>query len=84
MYRRRITETGRVSIPAEIRRRWGTALVQIDDEGDRLVLRPLADGLGERLRGAWSGLGDGRPSAQILREIRREESEAETAKWRIS
>ena len=81
VYRHRITQAGQVSIPAEVRQRWGTALVAIEDEGDRIVLRPLEDGLGERLRGAWAGLGDGRSSGEILEEIRKEEAEAEKAKW---
>lgn len=81
VYRHRITRAGQVSIPAEIRERWGTALVSIEDGGDRVVLRPLAEGVGERLRGAWKDRRDGSQSADLLAEIREQELEAEAAKW---
>jgi AbrB family looped-hinge helix DNA binding protein len=36
----RITQGGQISVPAEVRRRWGTSLLVLEDEGDRIVLRP--------------------------------------------
>ena len=81
VYRHRITQAGQVSIPSEIRQRWGTTLVAIQDDGDSIVVRPLEEDLAGRMRGAWKGLGDGRPSAEMLREIRNQENEVEVRKW---
>lgn len=39
----KVTTSGQVSLPAPVRKRWGTAKVVIDDEGDRVVVRPLPD-----------------------------------------
>lgn len=39
----KVTTSGQVSLPAPVRKRWGTAQVIIDDEGDRVVVRPLPD-----------------------------------------
>ena len=39
----KVTTSGQVSLPAPIRRRWGTAQVVIEDEGDHVVVRPLPD-----------------------------------------
>lgn len=38
--RMKITRGGQISIPATIRHRWGTSMVVIEDNGDRLVVRP--------------------------------------------
>ncbi len=39
----KVTTSGQVSLPAPVRKRWGTAQVIIEDEGDRVVVRPLPD-----------------------------------------
>ena len=39
----KVTTSGQVSLPAPVRKRWGTAQVVIQDEGDRVVVRPLPD-----------------------------------------
>ncbi len=39
----KVTTSGQVSLPAVVRRRWRTAQVVIEDEGDRVVVRPLPD-----------------------------------------
>ncbi len=39
----KVTTSGQVSLPAPVRKRWGTARVVIEDEGDRVVVRPLPD-----------------------------------------
>jgi AbrB family looped-hinge helix DNA binding protein len=41
--RTRISKGGQISIPAAIRRRWGTSTVALDDQGDRLVIEPAPD-----------------------------------------
>lgn len=39
----KVTTSGQVSLPAPVRKRWGVAQVIIEDEGDRVVVRPLPD-----------------------------------------
>ncbi|MFI5395681.1 MAG: AbrB/MazE/SpoVT family DNA-binding domain-containing protein [Candidatus Binatia bacterium] len=39
----KVTTSGQVSLPARVRKRWGAAQVVIEDEGDRVVVRPLPD-----------------------------------------
>jgi AbrB family looped-hinge helix DNA binding protein len=41
--RMRVTRGGQISIPAEIRHRWGTSTVSLDDQGDRIVIQPAPD-----------------------------------------
>ena len=42
-----ISKGGQVSVPAEVRRRWGTDRVRLVDLGDRIVIRPTpADAIG--------------------------------------
>lgn len=39
----RISKGGQVSVPAEVRRRWGVARLRVEDRGDHIVLSPLPD-----------------------------------------
>ena len=80
MWRHRITGAGQVSIPAEIRRRWTTSTVAIEDEGDRLILRPVPDDPISALRGS---LADDNPltAAQAVREAREEDIKIEEERW---
>jgi bifunctional DNA-binding transcriptional regulator/antitoxin component of YhaV-PrlF toxin-antitoxin module len=39
----RISKGGQVTVPAPVRRRWETERVALEDHGDYLLLRPLAD-----------------------------------------
>ena len=41
--RMKISKGGQVSIPAPIRKRWGTATVTLEDRGEEIVLRPAPD-----------------------------------------
>lgn len=72
-----ITKGGQVSIPADVRHRWGTRRLLIEDRGNELVFRPLPDDPIEAARGALR-----RPevaatsSDEVRRQTRREESEA--------
>jgi AbrB family looped-hinge helix DNA binding protein len=81
MWRHKITRAGQVSIPAEIRHRWETSTVAIEDEGDRIVLRPVPDDPIAALRGIFK---DDNPitGAQSVREARDEDIEAEEEKWK--
>jgi bifunctional DNA-binding transcriptional regulator/antitoxin component of YhaV-PrlF toxin-antitoxin module len=50
--RHKITKGGQVSVPADVRRRWGTSTVALEDHGDRIVVRPLPDDPITAARGA--------------------------------
>jgi AbrB family looped-hinge helix DNA binding protein len=79
----RVTAGGQVSIPAEVRRRWGTRRVLIDDQGDRLVLKPLPDDPLAAARGALKGKIT-IPTEELRKIARRDEQIAEDRKWRRS
>ena len=67
----RITSSGQVSIPADVRRRWKTRTVQIEDHGDHVVVRPLSD---DPIEAAYGAFKDRiRISSEELRKIAREE-----------
>jgi bifunctional DNA-binding transcriptional regulator/antitoxin component of YhaV-PrlF toxin-antitoxin module len=79
----KITTGGQVSIPAVVRRRWATSRVTIEDQGDRLVLKPLPDDPIAAARGALKG--EITVPTEKLRQIaRRDEQIAEDRKWRTS
>jgi hypothetical protein len=78
MKKAKITAGGQVSVPANVRRRWGTSVVALEDLGDRLVVRPLPEDPIAALRGAFKG----RLSSEGLREAaRRDEEAAERHRW---
>jgi AbrB family looped-hinge helix DNA binding protein len=81
MWTHRITGAGQVSIPAEVRHRWGTSTVAIEDEGDRIVLRPLPDDPISALRGALAGGDVDVSAAEAVRAARDEDIEIEEEKW---
>lgn len=72
-----ISKGGQVSIPAEVRHRWGTNRLLIDDRGDELVFRPLPmDPIGAA-RGALRRHGGGEPTSdETRRQTREEEADA--------
>jgi bifunctional DNA-binding transcriptional regulator/antitoxin component of YhaV-PrlF toxin-antitoxin module len=39
----RISRGGQLTVPAEVRQRWGTDRVTLEDHGDHLLLRPRPD-----------------------------------------
>ena len=74
-----ISSGGQISIPASVRRRWGTKRVVVDDEGERLVLRPMPDDPIGAAIGSLAGPG---PSSDEMRRMdREEEQEIEERKW---
>ncbi len=74
-----ISQGGQVSIPADVRRRWGTSRVIVEDRGDSLVLRPLPDDPIDAAMGSLAGPG---PTSDEMRRIaREEEEEAEARKY---
>ena len=67
----KISRGGQVSIPAEVRHRWKTSRVSLEDLGDRLVIQPAPDDPVTALRGAFAEAS--RPSSSELRHRAREE-----------
>jgi len=82
MWRHRITGAGQVSIPAEVRHRWGTSTVAIEDEGDRIVLRPVPDDPIAALRGSLADLRTDVTATEAVRAARDEDIEIEEEKWK--
>jgi bifunctional DNA-binding transcriptional regulator/antitoxin component of YhaV-PrlF toxin-antitoxin module len=79
MRRTSISQGGQVSIPAEVRRRWGTRSLLLDDLGDAIVLRPIP---ADPIRAAGGSLARRGPArAEIRRAEREAEAEAEQRKY---
>lgn len=52
---RKITRGGQISLPADVRHRWNTARVGVEDLGDRLVITPIPNDPITAARGALAG-----------------------------
>jgi hypothetical protein len=65
-----ISQGGQVQIPADVRRRWGTRKVIVEDAGDAIRIRPVPTDPIDALRGVFAGPG---PTSDELRRITREE-----------
>ena len=75
MKQHRITQGGQISLPASVRRRWGTSTVGIEDLGDSVVVRPLPDDPIAAARGALQGrIGS---TAELRAKARKDEGRAE-------
>lgn len=71
-----ISRGGQVSVPATVRKRWGTSRLTLEDRGDELVLRPAPDDPIAALRGAF--VKPGAPSSdELRRQSRAEDAERE-------
>jgi AbrB family looped-hinge helix DNA binding protein len=79
--RMKISKGGQISIPAPIRKRWGTSTVTLDDRGDQIVLKPAPDDPIEAAAGAFAGEGRGLGLETIRREEREAEQEIEERKY---
>jgi bifunctional DNA-binding transcriptional regulator/antitoxin component of YhaV-PrlF toxin-antitoxin module len=73
MWRHRITVAGQLSLPADVRRRWATSTVVLEDEGDHLVVRPVPDDPIAAARGAFAGRGRGLTSSRLKALARSDE-----------
>jgi bifunctional DNA-binding transcriptional regulator/antitoxin component of YhaV-PrlF toxin-antitoxin module len=70
-----ISQGGQVQVPAEVRRRWETREVLIEDRGTSIVLRPLPD---DPIGAALATLiGTGPSANEIRRQSREEDAEKE-------
>ena len=80
MTRRKITTGGQISLPAAVRRRWGTSVVAIEDHGDSVVVRPWPEDPIAAARGAFAGrIG---PTEELRRIARADELHAERRRQR--
>lgn len=70
----KVTQAGQVSLPAELRHRWGATTVLVIDRGDYAIVRPMPTDPVTALRGAHAGPG---PTAE---QSRQQEREAERAR----
>jgi bifunctional DNA-binding transcriptional regulator/antitoxin component of YhaV-PrlF toxin-antitoxin module len=83
MWRHAITSAGQVSLPAEVRHRWATSAVLIEDEGDRLVVRPVPTDPIEGLRGVLKQYRRADlTTSEAIQRWREEDNAAMERKWR--
>jgi bifunctional DNA-binding transcriptional regulator/antitoxin component of YhaV-PrlF toxin-antitoxin module len=75
-----ISKGGQISVPAEVRKRWKTRRLQVEDRGDELVIRPAPEDPIAAVRGI---LKDRLPysSDELRRMVREEEARIEERKW---
>jgi AbrB family looped-hinge helix DNA binding protein len=55
-----ITVKGQIVIPASLRRKYGIkpgTKIRIDDDGERIILKPVTDEFYRKLRGSLAGKG---------------------------
>ena len=69
-----------MQVPAEVRRRWGTRNVLVEDEGAYIVISPLPDDPIGAAMGSLKGMP--MSSLEMRQHYREEEAEAEQRKWR--
>jgi hypothetical protein len=70
-----------VSVPADVRKRWGARAVLAEDLGDELVLRPAPDDPVAAVRGIFAGEVNTGPTIDKARARgRAEEAELEKAR----
>jgi AbrB family looped-hinge helix DNA binding protein len=79
--RMKISRGGQISIPAPIRKRWGTTTVMLEDRGEEIVFKPVPDDPIEAAAGAFAGEGHGIGLETIRREEREDELEIEERKY---
>lgn len=78
-----ISSGGQISVPAAVRKRWGTRTVLAEDQGDHLVLRPAPDDPVAAIRGIFAAEMRGKPTIDELRSTgRAEDAELEEQRSR--
>ena len=73
----KITTSRQLSLPARIRRRWGTRRVVIEDRGDSVVLRPMRD---DPIAAAAAALKGRIPSSEATRIRARDDERGAVAR----
>jgi AbrB family looped-hinge helix DNA binding protein len=79
--RMKISKGGQISIPAPIRKRWGTGTVTLEDRGEEIILRPAPDDPIAAAAGAFAGIGPKIDWEQVHQEEREIEREIEERKF---
>ncbi len=69
----KISRGGQISIPARIRHRWGTSMLTLHDEGERIVLEPAAADPIAAAEGALADEFGGLDTADLRRAAREDE-----------
>jgi len=76
----KISKGGQVTVPAEIRKRWGATRVYLEDHGDALVLRPIP---ADPIKAALGSLAGPGPSSDEMRaRERRDEDDIERRRFK--
>lgn len=75
----RISQGGQIQIPAEVRKRWGTRDVIVDDGGSFLRIRPMPDDPISSVAGIFARPG-GPTTEELIRHWRDEDINAEERK----
>jgi bifunctional DNA-binding transcriptional regulator/antitoxin component of YhaV-PrlF toxin-antitoxin module len=79
-FKAKVTRNGQVSLPAELRPRWGTGSVLVIDRGDYAIVRPVPEDPVTTLLGSHTGPG---PTTDRARSTEREsEADARSPKGR--
>ena len=74
-----ISKGGQISIPAEVRHRWGTSRVLLEDHGAALLIRPVPYDPISAAIGSLAGPG---PTSDEMRvTLRAEETTRDRQKW---
>jgi AbrB family looped-hinge helix DNA binding protein len=80
--RMKISKGGQISIPAPIRKRWGTTTVTLEDRGEEIILKPIPDDPIAAAAGAFAG-GPKIDWEAVHREEREIEREIEERKYGV-
>jgi AbrB family looped-hinge helix DNA binding protein len=77
-----VTRGGQITLPAEVRRRWGSQRVLMLDRGDHVVVRPVPADPVDALRGsATFEVPDGLSFADWWEREKLEQLDAEERRW---
>ena len=74
-----ISKGGQISVPADIRRRWRTTRVLVEDRGDSLLVRPIPDDPVGAAMGSLAAPGPTTDEARAM--LRGEEAADEDRRW---
>lgn len=70
----KVTRNGQISLPAELRRRWGSGAVLVIDRGSYAIVRPVPDDVVSALHGAHAGPGPTPDEARAAERARDQET----------
>jgi bifunctional DNA-binding transcriptional regulator/antitoxin component of YhaV-PrlF toxin-antitoxin module len=76
----KITSSGQISLPADVRRRWGVTRVRLVDHGDHVTLEPIPDDVFTATFGRFKSK-TGLTSDEIRAQERRAEAEREERRY---